>query len=78
MIQCYKSKNWIGFFEKSESEQDDRINRIPALIDYVKDVNTFRFREANFSSVWENYSLISSYPMLFKMTKNSMNTSKVT
>ena len=30
---------------------------VPKLYNYTKDINTFRFKEATYESVWENYSI---------------------
>jgi hypothetical protein len=48
-----------------------------ALYVYVKDVNTFRFKEATFQCVWENYALVSSFPVLFWILSSTMDTSKM-
>ena len=39
MIRNVESLLWVGFNDESKS---------PVLFDYVKDVNTFRFRVASF------------------------------
>lgn len=76
MIKCVQSIKWVGFFDKSDNEQDEGI-KSPVLYDYKKDVNTFRFKEAKFSCVWENYSLVSSFPVLFQTINNTMDSTKV-
>jgi hypothetical protein len=66
MIMNVESGQWVGIYDKSDSaESDDRNTKSVALYDYVKDVNTFRFKEATFQCVWENYALVSSFPVLF-------------
>jgi hypothetical protein len=44
------------------------------LFDVKIDMNTFRFREASYESIWENYFLVSSIPVLLKFVHNKIDT----
>lgn len=77
MIKNVIYDQYVGFFDKHEGEKHHTRSRGPVMYDYIKDVNTFRFKEASFSCVWENYSLVSSFPILFKIISNTMDTSKI-
>lgn len=75
MILNVESQHWVGIYDKREGDEGSQ-NGV-ALFDYVKDVNTFRFREASFQCTWENYQLISSYAVLLQVVRNAMDTAKM-
>ena len=75
MIHNTESGMWVGFQEKSEENANKA--RAPVLFDVKIDVNTFRFREASFETIWENYFLVSSVPVLLDLVKHCIDTEKM-
>ena len=67
MIKGKFSQKWLGFSERGYDGDENRVHDInsPVLYNDQVMVNTFRFREAAYETVWDNYFLISSIQVQF-------------
>ncbi|CAD8158586.1 unnamed protein product [Paramecium pentaurelia] len=62
MIQHAKTGLWVSLNQNEGIQQ-------PNLLDYVKDINTYRFREASLQQVWETYCVTASQKLLIKFAE---------
>ncbi|CAD8074919.1 unnamed protein product [Paramecium sonneborni] len=62
MIQHAKTGLWVSLNQNEGIQQ-------PYLLGYIKDINTYRFREASLQQVWETYFITASQKLLIKFVE---------